>query len=308
MSSFRRMASKGRSENFLCILGHVNIDTVYRVPRLPVRGLSINALSVSESFGGTAGNIAINAAALGVPTALGAYVGVDFSREYGTLLKHAGLDIYDLIMLEGYRTPRCHIFDDGEEQSYVIEQGAMSAEGQLPLWEHAIGSSDMLHVATGDPVRYRKAVGGRAFNFDPGQEISYRYSRSMLKWMISRCSVFFCNRHELVFALKIMHLNKSEELNDYCDAVICTLGKRGTLFIRDRRRSVIRPSRPRRIISTIGAGDAFRAGFYAALYHGAEIEKAVEMGNVMATIAIERRSGRTSWDELESRWEREYAD
>ena len=98
MRDWQRLG-KGRRHNFLCILGHVNTDIIYSVPRLPEKGLSINTISVSERFGGTAGNMAINAAMLGIPTALGTYIGYDFSEEFTRMLIAAGIDVYDTIKL-----------------------------------------------------------------------------------------------------------------------------------------------------------------------------------------------------------------
>jgi sugar/nucleoside kinase (ribokinase family) len=303
MRDWQRLG-KGRRHNFLCILGHVNTDIIYSVPRLPEKGLSINTISVSERFGGTAGNMAINAAMLGIPTALGTYIGYDFSEEFTRMLIAAGIDVYDTIKLRGHRTPRCHIFDDGTEQSYVIEQGAMAAEGRYPLWRHAIASSSYVHVSTGDPLRYLSALKGRRYNFDPGQEISYRYTPSVLKRMMRGCDIFFCNRIELQHAARLLKLSRAEEIWRYCRAAICTEGARGAVIISKDGMRRIRAVKTRKVEGTVGAGDAFRAGFYAAFFHDMDMEAAVEVGNTMASLHIEGR--RTTWEWLRRRWKREY--
>jgi sugar/nucleoside kinase (ribokinase family) len=309
MKEWSRLGRRRRKRNYLGVLGHVNMDIIYRVPRLPSPGLSINAESVDIQFGGTAGNIAVHSARLGVPTALGCYLGRDFDASFSRLLQESAVDTYDAILSSADRTPRCHIFDDGREQTYVIEQGAMDSRSELPLWEHAVGSSSIVHVGTGDPERYRRAVSGRDYNFDPGQEISYRYTPGIFRELLSGCSIFFGNEKEIRTAVKLMSIKDEKELADYCQAVVKTSGRRGTRIITADAVHMVRAATVELLVDTIGAGDAFRAGFYAALYRGKELISAVQMGNTMAAMSLSGKGGisqAVGWKDLLIRWEKEY--
>lgn len=309
MKEWSRLGKKRRRKNYLGVLGHVNMDIIYRVPRLPSPGRSINAESVEIQFGGTAGNIAVHSARLGVPTALGCYLGEDFDASFSSLLNENAVDTYDAIICRSDRTPRCHIFDDGREQSYVIEQGAMDSTSELPLWEHAVADSSVVHVGTGDPRRYRRAVAGTDYNFDPGQEISYRYAPGIFRELLSGCNIFFSNEKEIRTALKLMSLKNENELANYCRTVLKTAGRKGTYVITSDSFHVVRAASVEQLVDTIGAGDAFRAGFYAALYRKKDMISAVQIGNTMAAMSLSGKGGisqSVSWENLLLRWKDEY--
>lgn len=310
-AGWKRLSGKHRRHNFLSVLGHINLDVVYELERFPVKGQSINTGRVKELFGGTAGNIALHSAALGVSTAVGCYVGEDLSGEFRQMLLDANIDCYDVIVVDGERTPRCHVFDtpDGE-QTYIIEQGAMSSSRKLPLWEASVKSSSIVHVATGDPDRYLKAVSGRDYCFDPGQEISYRYTKEKFGKLLDGASIFFTNTVEMRMALKLTGSKNERELTEHCKTVIKTTGSKGTTIVDADGTETVPPCRVKKVVDTIGAGDAFRAGFYAAKEKGYGMVKCVQFGNAMASIAIEGVGGTGSlatFNSLERRWKDNYS-
>lgn len=303
---WKRLAPGRRKNNFLAVLGHVNIDVVYELQKFPVKGQSVNTGTVREMFGGTAGNIALHSASLGVRTAIGCYVGEDFGSSFREMLLESGLDCHDVIIVEGERTPRCHIFNtpDGE-QTYIIEQGAMASPVELPLWESAISGSSTIHVATGDPERYIRAVGGRDYAFDPGQEISYRYTPGNFRKLLDGANLFFTNEVEMKMALRLSGSTSERRLAAHCGTIVKTLGAKGTEVITADGRTLVPPCRVKRYADTIGAGDAFRAGYYAAMQRGHGMIRCVEFGNAMASIAIEGKGGVGSladFGRLEERW------
>lgn len=311
MKGWKRLSGKRRESNFLGVLGHINVDVVYELSKFPVRGRSINTGKVKELFGGTAGNIALHSSALGVSTAIGCYVGGDFSRKFGKMLLDSGIDCYDVIVVNDERTPRCHIFNtpDGE-QTYIIEQGAMASSRDLPLWDGVVKSSSIVHVATGDPDRYITALGDRDYSFDPGQEISYRYTAARFRRMLDGANLFFANAVEMKMALKLIGAASERKLTDHCSTVIKTEGAKGTVIITPDGKTLVPPCRVRKYVDTIGAGDAFRAGFYAAMEKSHGLTQCVEFGNAMASIAIEGAGGVGSladYSKLEKKWKSNYS-
>lgn len=307
---YTRLSERHR-RNYLAVLGHINIDVIYELDKLPERGQTVTTKGVKELFGGTAGNIAMHASSLGVRTAVGCYAGDDFKTDYRKLLLDGGVDCYDVLLVRGERTPRCHIFNlpDGE-QTCIIEQGAMDSPRRLPLWDKAVRESTIVHIATGDPVRYASAVRSREYSFDPGQEISYRYTPEMFTRLLDGASIFFTNALEMMRAMKLTGSRSEKRIAERCNTVIKTLGSKGTMVIEKDGTTIVPPCRPRRVTDTIGAGDAFRAGFYAAREKGHSMIEAVEFGNAMASISIEGAGGiggMTSFDRLQKRWKDNYS-
>src|SRR5881397_3160646 len=78
--------------NFLGAFGHVAMDYIVSLRRLPTPNTSIEILDRERYFGGTAGNLARAAARLGVKVSLASFVGADFPADYRDALKKDGVD------------------------------------------------------------------------------------------------------------------------------------------------------------------------------------------------------------------------
>ncbi|MFP4546054.1 MAG: PfkB family carbohydrate kinase, partial [Methanomassiliicoccales archaeon] len=61
---------------------------------------------------------------------------------------------------------------------------------------------------------------------------------------------------------------------------------------------------PERVVDPTGAGDAFRAGFYAGDYHGYGLRDSAVIGGSSASFAIEAKGGLSQvpgWEEVLAR-------
>lgn len=146
---------------------------------------------------------------------------------------------------------------------------------------------------------------GKRVGFDPAQEIHYVYDADSFSRVIHKADMFFCNQSELAVALKYLRLKGKEDLLDIVDMVILTLGKRGSEIVRrDGATIEIRPCRPKKVVDTTGAGDAYRAGFYAGLFRGMDLSDCGKAASSAASFAVESYGGQTnlpSWQEVEKR-------
>src|SRR5467141_2399393 len=112
--------------NYLGAFGHVVMDHIVTLRRLPRPNTSIEILGRRRSFGGTAGNLTRAAARLGVKTALASFVGEDFPSDYREALRRQGVDLTDLRAIRGATTPTAWIFSDSAgNQIAIIDQGPM---------------------------------------------------------------------------------------------------------------------------------------------------------------------------------------
>jgi sugar/nucleoside kinase (ribokinase family) len=75
--------------------------------------------------------------------------------------------------------------------------------------------------------------------------------------------------------------------------VIVRLGADGALAVRADRDAVTIPAFPVEVVDTIGAGDAFNAGFIVARIGDRSIEEAVRWGNAVAALKIGRSGARS---------------
>jgi sugar/nucleoside kinase (ribokinase family) len=75
--------------------------------------------------------------------------------------------------------------------------------------------------------------------------------------------------------------------------VIARLGSDGA-FACFRDQTVRQPGFPVDVVDTVGAGDAFSAGFIAARHRGADVSEAMRWGNAVAALAVERSGARST--------------
>ncbi len=286
--------------NYLGAFGHVVLDYIVTVPRLPRPNTSIQILDRKRYFGGTAGNLARAAARLGLGTSLASFVGPDFPDDYWGALKKEGVDLRDLKKVPGHTTPTAWVFSDRRgDQTAIIDQGPMKDAARRPVLRHSVRDVELVHLGTGRPEYYAKVADyakdlNRTVSFDPSQEIHYVYNRGLFRRLMTRANYFFGNEAEIAAAKRFMRVTSTEGLLKHASVVVATLGARGSLvFTRDGRIRIPRV-RPRRVVDVTGAGDAYRAGFYAGLAHGYDLRRCGILGSSVASFVVEAKGTQTN--------------
>lgn len=281
--------------NFLGVYGHVNLDQIVTLERLPPPNTSIQIVRREQMFGGTGGNVARIAARLGVPTALASFVGEDFPRDYWKALQGEGVDLTDLRRMRGHGTPTAWIFSDRRgNQVAIVDQGPMKLGAKLTLLDHAVKTSQLVHIGTGRPEYYMKiaALASRLrkrIAFDPSQEIHYVYTARTFLNMLRRAEFFFGNEAEMRRALTFTRRKRSADLLDFVRVVVLTRGAKGSTILSADGKENVPAVPPRRVVDVTGAGDAYRAGFYAALMRGYDLYHCGLLGSAVASFVVERR-------------------
>lgn len=278
--------------NFVGVFGHVVLDHLLRVPRLPRPGLTVPVERHIVTFGGTAGNVARVAGHLGVPVALASFVGEDFPDDYRQALAGEGVDLGDLRAVPGFPTPQAWILNGPrEEQAVLIDQGPMAHGPEFELQEHAVRDSSWIHLGTGQPAYYRRVAElakdlGKSIAFDPSQEIHYMYHGKDLRALMRAADIFFGNDLEVKRALELLGLERPRDLLTLVDTVVWTRGSKGsTILVQGETKTI--PSVPAKVADVTGAGDAYRAGFYGGLHRGWDLERCGRLGAVVASFILE---------------------
>ena len=299
-----------RKTNFLGVYGHSAIDIIYSSDSFPEPNTCVELLGRQEFFGGTGANLARIAAALEVKTALASHVGDDFPDEFKKALQSAGVDVTDVIKVRGHRTPFIiMISDSGHNQIGFVDQGAVREQDRLPVRTHTVDSSKFVHIGTGRPsymlkvakrARWRK----KTVCFDPAQEIHYVYTPETLRQMLEYCQVFFANSSELETAKRYLNLEDDRELLSYVNLVVHTRGSEGSRIITDDDEVLVGAISPDAVVDTTGAGDGFRAGFYAGLSRSLPIEECAWVGASTASFVVESVGAQSvlpTWEMIQRR-------
>lgn len=279
--------------SFLAVYGHVVLDYILHVPRLPEPDTSIRVTGRSRHFGGTGGNLARAAARLGVETALASFVGEDFPEDYRRALEEEGVDLTDLRPVEGYLTPTAWIFTDAEDrQVAVIDQGPMDHTSAFPLAHHTAETSEWVHLGTGRPEYQTRVHGlarreGKSIAFDPSQEIHYLYEGDSFRGLLRGSDIFFGNASEVRRASEYLGVAGPEEILDHVGTLVETRGSEGSVIYSGDGVWRIPAIPPRVKTDVTGAGEAYRAGFYAGLRKGLGLPECGLLGAAVASFAIE---------------------
>jgi sugar/nucleoside kinase (ribokinase family) len=258
----------------LLVSGHVIVDRFLSVRSFPAADRTVPVLRGRAELGGTATNIVRAASRLGVATGLVARVGDGFPEEYVTTLERAGVDVRGLERVHGRPTPTCYIVEDRQgAQRTLIDQGVMGDTSGASVPTKWLREYAWVHLTTADPdfqLRLQRAARARGLHVsaDPAQEIHYRWDRRSFRELLRGSEILFGNRSEVAQALEFVRGHRVEDLLEFVPLVVRTEGDHGASAFSRAGAVHATATRPARVRSLVGAGDAFRGGFYAAWFAG----------------------------------------
>jgi len=299
-----------RKDNFLGVYGHTALDIIYGSSEFPRPNTTVELVGRTEHWGGTGANLARIAASLGVKVALASHVGPDMPKDFLEALRKGGVDVTDVVKVRGARTPFVIMVSDKDHnQIGFVEQGAMREQDRLALRTHTVDSSRFVHVGTGRPgyalkVAKRGRWKKKTVAFDPAQELHYVYGADTFKAVLEQSDIFFCNSAELEKAKAYLNLKEDVELLSYVKMVVNTRGGEGSRILTEDDDVIVGTIQPDKIADTTGAGDGFRAGFYAALSRSLAIEECAWVGAATASFVVESVGAQTtlpSWEMVQRR-------
>lgn len=272
--------------SFLAYFGHVNIDVLMKVPSFPRSG-SVGVDSISEVYGGTAGNFGFVSSKLGLRFDIYSSVSSRTHLQYLEKLKQDGISTSHITIDDERMGPICYLVSDSSEQIGYIYQGPM--DHWKPSVNFGEQEYDYVHFSTGPPKEYikvaKKVKGKSRIVFDPSQEISFKYDGDELRTMLDLADIFMGNVREVELMQKMSGFSIDDLLAEG-KSVIATNGSKGSmLYYRDQKVGVL-PYLAGTPKDTTGAGDAFRAGFYFGLSKGLKIREAMAVGSVVSAESI----------------------
>ena len=280
------------------VVGDLMVDVVV-VPEGPIARGSDTPSQVQSMGGGSAANTACWLAVLGTPVSLVAAVGDD---ELGRSAR-AGLDGAGVVFAGQVEpqtaTGTCVVLiDETGERTMLPDRGANeelspavveAAIDTSAAWVHVsgyallgTGSRPAAHAAIAAARRLGLPWSVDAASAAPLQKVG---PKPFLRW-IEGCTVLFANDDELDA------LGGARAVLDHAAAeVVLKLGAAGASWT-DGLRSESSPAVPATVVDTIGAGDAFDAGFVTARLQGSDPAASLRSGAVAAARAVSQRGAR----------------
>jgi adenosine kinase len=244
--------------------------------------------------GGVAANIAFGLGVLGLRPLLVGGAGADFADYRGWLEDH-GVSTAGVRESVTRHTARfvCTTDSDGN-QIGSFYPGAMSEDVEImlaPLAERH-GGIDLVLIGAGDPAamvahtrQCREA--GIPFAADPSQQLARILGDEQVRALVDGARFLFGNEYEEALIERKSGW-RSEEMLARVGVRVTTLGADGARIEQHGQPPISVPAVPdAQPVDPTGSGDAFRSGFLAAIAWGLSLERAAQLGNLLAVHALE---------------------
>ncbi len=244
--------------------------------------------------GGIAANIAYGMGLLGLRPALVGAVGPDFDVDYRGWLERHSVDCDSVHVSELLHTARfvCTT-DDDLNQIASFYTGAMSEAREIELLPIAerLGGLDLVIVSPNDPTAMLRHTEesrerGYAFVADPSQQLARMEGEDIIS-LLDGATYLITNEYEKQLLETKTGLSDAAVL-DRVAVRITTLGVNGVRVTgRDIDPIEVHVANGVRTVDPTGVGDGFRAGFFAARSWGLPIERACQVGSLVAAFVLE---------------------
>ena len=288
----------------LLIAGSIATDHLMSFPGRFADSLVVDQLDkLSVSFlvddlevrrGGCAANICFGLGNLGLRPVLVGAVGEDFA-DYRAWLERHHVDCTSVHVSPTRHTARFVCTNDSAmAQIASFYPGAMSEAREIELKPIAdrVGEPTFVLVGPDDPqamLRHTDECRQRGYRFvaDPSQQLAFG-DGDLIRQLIDGAEILFSNEYEASLITQKTGWSADEVLARVGTWVV-TLGAAGVRIDRAGAESVTVAAVPEiEKVEPTGVGDAFRAGFLAALSWGLGHERAAQLGCLLAVYVVEQ--------------------
>jgi adenosine kinase len=264
------------------------------VDQLDKIALSFLVEDLEVRRGGCAANIAFGLGNLGLRPILVGAVGEDW-RDYRAWLERHHVDCESVHVSSSKHTARFVCTNDSTmAQIASFYAGAMSEAREIelkPIVDRVDGVSYVL-VGPNDPeamLRHTQECRDRGYPFiaDPSQQLAFG-DGEMIRDLVDGASILFSNEYESALIEKKTGWS-ADEIRSRVGTWVITLGAAGVRVEREGEQPIEVAAVPEiQKVEPTGVGDAFRAGFMAALEWGLSLERAAQLGCLLAVYVVEK--------------------
>ncbi len=278
--------------------GALNVDRLYSVDKIVSHDEESFITSETDTPGGSAANTIVGLARLGCSTSI---IGKIAEDDEGDLIEYNlavnGVYTNNLIYSESGSTGKCIGFvDKNGERCLYISPGVND--------DIKIGEINPLNIMRCKIMHYTSFVGD-SFNtqielleklsketllsFDPGM-LYVEKGFDELKPILERTDILLINESEL----RLLCNNDYDDLKELTlglldlgiDTVVVKQGSKGVFAINNSQECFVEAYECE-VVDTTGAGDSFNSGFLYSFLKGYGLEKSCQIGNWVASKAIQ---------------------
>jgi len=262
--------------------------------------LSFLVDSLTIKRGGSAANIAYGLGVLGCSPLLVGAVGADFA-EYRAWLEDHGVDCSAVLVCDDVHTARFMCTTDNDmRQIASFYTGAMARSREITIASLGDGV-DLVVIGASDPEAMVAQTAecrerGIPFVADVSQQLA-RMEGAEIRSLVEGARYLMTNDYEWELLQRKTGWTEAQ-VGDVVDIRITTLGEHGVQIVgRDLGDVKIGVVPETGKVDPTGVGDGFRAGFLAATADGLSLERAAQLGSLVAVQVLEVDGGQDwTWD------------
>lgn len=282
----------------ITVVGSLNIDLSVELNRLPKKGETIFGNQLAYYFGGKGGNQAVALARLGESVAFIGAVGNDANgKDYIDYLAKEYIDVSHIVKIDDVATGMAVITLAEQDNSIIVIPGANLKLTKEHIREKSelIKNSDMvvLQFEVSDEV-ISEVIDIAYQNHVPILLNPAPYRTIKQEWL-EKITYLTPNETEYEALMQ-----DNDDMEQYHDKMIVTLGSRGVSFVQDNKRCVVGAPKVD-VLDTTGAGDTFNG----ALVHFLQKEKLADACRLavytasLSTTKFGAQSGMPTIEQLE---------
>jgi len=245
-----------------------------------------------REFGGTAGNIAYNLQLLEGDPLIMATVGEDFGSYLAWISQHKLSDQYIKTIPNSYTAQAFITTDTDDNQITAFHPGAM-----MEAHQNSVNDAKDIALAIIAPdgrdgmFQHAKECfdANIPFMFDPGQGLPM-FNGEELMHFIDMATYLAVNDYEAQVLQDKTGLTL-DQLAEKVDALIVTLGGKGSQIYAEGQRYDVPSVTPTEIVDPTGCGDAYRAGLLYGIVRKWDWPTCGRLASTMGAIKIASRGG-----------------
>ncbi|MGE4312646.1 MAG: adenosine kinase [Pseudobdellovibrionaceae bacterium] len=254
----------------------------------------------TEMSGGSAGNTMAVYAALG---GTGAYIGKVGNDQLGEVFRHdltaQGITFPENISTTDTPTARCLILVTPDaERTMNTYLGACVELTPKDIDDELVRSAQVTYLEgyLFDPPLAKEAfyktasivkVSGRKLALSLSDAFCVnRHKDDFLDLVNNHVDILFANEEEIMALYGGDYASACQKAADKCEIVCATQGASGSIIYVNGKTYPIQPVKPRELIDTTGAGDAYAAGFLYGYTEGFEYEECGALASACASTVI----------------------
>lgn len=279
----------------LVAIGDINWDTILTVPRIPGPDEEAELLSLQETPGGDAANVAVAFSRLGGKAGMIGAVGTDAAgHALRAHLAAAGVDTRRVLTVEGPSGRAFSLVEPTGIRHLLYTRGANARRALVADDLAYLGDAEWLYVA--DPLPstvetlgewYRASGRLPRLVLDPGSAGSAR-GLGFFASLFPHLYILLLNEGEARTLTARRNLGEAVDLlRERCPLVVVKRGEYGALVV-TRGGVFPAPGFPVHAVDTTGCGDAFNAAFLFALARGMSLREAARWGNAAGALVAQR--------------------